>query len=67
MPEPEAEDLAVIIYTSGTTGHSKGVMLSHKNIVYDVVPSIERFPINADDALTNSRSTRSPLPMFFSP
>ena len=49
MPEPEAEDLAVIIYTSGTTGHSKGVMLSQRNIVFDVVNGIERFPINADD------------------
>ena len=46
---PEAEDLAVIIYTSGTTGHSKGVMLSHGNIVFDVVNGIERFPINAND------------------
>lgn len=27
-----AEDLATIIYTSGTTGHSKGVMLSHRNL-----------------------------------
>jgi len=31
----EEEDLASIIYTSGTTGHSKGVMLSHKNLVFD--------------------------------
>lgn len=31
--EPEEEDLASIIYTSGTTGHSKGVMLTHKNLV----------------------------------
>ncbi len=49
VPEPAAEDLAVIIYTSGTTGHSKGVMLSQRNIVFDVVNAIERFPINADD------------------
>ncbi len=27
------DDLAAIIYTSGTTGNSKGVMLSHRNII----------------------------------
>ncbi|MBW6514658.1 MAG: AMP-binding protein [Candidatus Syntrophosphaera sp.] len=29
------DDMASLIYTSGTTGHSKGVMLSHKNLVLD--------------------------------
>ena len=29
------DDLASIIYTSGTAGHSKGVMLTHKNVVWN--------------------------------
>ena len=31
----EEEDIASIIYTSGTTGFSKGVVLTHKNLVWD--------------------------------
>lgn len=39
------DDLATIIYTSGTTDKPKGVMLSHQNIISNLLAAKERLPI----------------------
>lgn len=51
------DDLATIIYTSGTTGTPKGVMLSHNNVISNVISSAKALPIN------HTHSTLSALPI----
>ena len=54
--EPEAlgvgvteDDLAGLFYTGGTTGKSKGVMLSHRNLIANTFHWLATVPQHADD------------------
>ena len=47
--EVSADSLAAIVYTSGTTGRPKGVMLTHRNVVSNVLALLEIMEVRTSD------------------
>ncbi|MGB8222368.1 MAG: long-chain fatty acid--CoA ligase [Polyangiales bacterium] len=49
LRDPGPDAIAVFIYTSGTTGNPKGVLLTHRNLAYNVSAVHEVFQMDPDD------------------
>ncbi len=47
----DSEKMGIMLFTSGTTAMSKAVMLSHKNIVTNIMDIDERFHLSVEDRL----------------
>jgi long-chain acyl-CoA synthetase len=43
------DDVATLIYTSGTSGNSKGVILTHANLLSNIFAALRRVAITRDD------------------
>ncbi len=59
----EADDIALILYTGGTTGFAKGAMLSHNNLITNMMQLRSRCVAVIEDKIEN---ILAPLPMYHS-
>ncbi len=57
------DDLALILYTGGTTGFAKGAMLSHRNLIANLMQLRSRCLVVINDKVEN---IVAPLPLYHS-
>ncbi len=60
---PSGDDVAVILYTGGTTGVAKGAMLSHRNLIANMMQLRSRCQLVIADKIEN---IAAPLPLYHS-
>lgn len=53
-----ADDVAALLYSSGTTGVPKGIMLTHKNLLFGATSLVEAWGFTEEDSLLHA------LPIF---
>lgn len=53
LPDIKNDNLAVLSYTSGTTGFTKGVMLTHNNLVANVIYANKNMPLEPGDKIVS--------------
>ncbi|WP_067515099.1 AMP-binding protein [Endozoicomonas ascidiicola] len=65
---PDRDDIAVLQYTGGTTGVAKGAMLTHRNLVSNVLQTsnvMTQFDENGQPIIGESSTTAiAPLPLY---
>lgn len=58
------DDVAVFQYTGGTTGKAKGAMLTHLNLVANVLQSYSFFGKNLEEKINGQVKVLNPLPLY---
>ncbi|MCL2058886.1 MAG: AMP-binding protein [Oscillospiraceae bacterium] len=62
---PTQDTTAMIMYTSGTTGISKGILLTHKNILHNAIATASRIGEHAFEPGRTSLALLPPFHMFW--